>query len=319
MQFSEDTVKLLNQVNQVYPGSVVLRGSGEATGKLTHDQVSTDMLGTRLMVEVTDATAPDFSATQELLNMMLTLSGYPQVYFQLKSEDINMTDQLMVMSTYLYQPALRAITYKEQAKHGLVTAAVVKAFANGVMSTLTPEAKNDRSEAALRLLTLLDARVFMNAVPSDVDTAIYTDSFADAFPEAWEAAGNIFATMKVDDIKDPFTVHRAVIAAFKGFDAQMIAWNLPELQALEFATLTPVLSERQLRLPLAQVFDIKHTEMTDRNTEKSAYVGLSKSEGQNSFVISAPDENQLEFFKALYQTPVREVLEQIGQPFVVRQ
>ena len=319
MQFSEDTVKLLNQVNQVYPGSVVLRGSGEATGKLTHDQVSTDMLGTRLMVEVTDATAPDFSATQELLNMMLTLSGYPQVYFQLKSEDINMTDQLMVMSTYLYQPALRAITYKEQAKHGLVTAAVVKAFANGVMSTLTPEAKNDRSEATLRLLTLLDTRVFMNAVPTDIDTAIYTDSFADAFPEAWEAAGHIFATMKVDDIKDPFTVHRAVIAAFKGFDAQMIAWNLPELKALEFATLTPVLSERQLRLPLAQVFDIKHTEMTDRNTEKSAYVGLSKSEGQNSFVISAPDENQPEFFKALYQTPVREVLEQIGQPFVVRQ
>ncbi|MFH7281035.1 IpaB/EvcA family protein [Weissella confusa] len=319
MQFSEDTVKLLNQVNQVYPGSVVLRGSGEATGKLTHDQVSTDMLGTRLMVEVTDATAPDFSATQELLNMMLTLSGYPQVYFQLKSEDINMTDQLMVMSTYLYQPALRAITYKEQAKHGLVTAAVVKAFANGVMSTLTPEANNDRSEAALRLLTLLDARVFMNAVPTDIDTAIYTDSFADAFPEAWEAAGHIFATMKVDDIKDPFTVHRAVIAAFKGFDAQMIAWNLPELKALEFATLTPVLSERQLRLPLAQVFDIKHTEMTDRNTEKSAYVGLSKSEGQNSFVISVPDENQPEFFKALYQTPVREVLEQIGQPFVVRQ
>lgn len=319
MQFSEDTVKLLNQVNQVYPGSVVLRGSGKATGKLTHDQVSTDMLGTRLMVEVTDATAPDFSATQELLNMMLTLSGYPQVYFQLKSEDINMTDQLMVMSTYLYQPALRAITYKEQAKHGLVTAAVVKAFANGVMSTLTPEAKNDRSEAALRLLTLLDARVFMNAVPTDIDTAVYTDSFADAFPEAWEAAGHIFATMKVDDIKDPFTVHRAVIAAFKGFDAQMIAWNLPELKALEFATLTPVLSERQLRLPLAQVFDIKHTEMTDRNTEKSAYVGLSKSEGQNSFVISAPNENQPEFFKTLYQTPVREVLEQIGQPFVVRQ
>ena len=319
MQFSEDTVKLLNQVNQVYPGSVVLRGSGEATGKLTHDQVSTDMLGTRLMVEVTDATAPDFSATQELLNMMLTLSGYPQVYFQLKSEDINMTDQLMVMSTYLYQPALRAITYREQAKHGLVTAAVVKAFANGVMSTLTPEAKNDRSEAALRLLTLLDARVFMNPLPSDIATAFYTGSFADAFPEAWEAAGNIFATMKVDDIKDPFTVHRAVIAAFKGFDAQMIAWNLPELQALEFATLMPVLSERQLRLPLAQVFDIKHTEMTDRNTEKSAYVGLSKSEGQNSFVISAPDENQPEFFKALYQTPVREVLEQIGQPFVVRQ
>ncbi|APU63968.1 hypothetical protein [Weissella cibaria] len=27
---------------------------------MTHDQVTTDMLGTRLMVEVTDATAPDY-------------------------------------------------------------------------------------------------------------------------------------------------------------------------------------------------------------------------------------------------------------------
>ena len=75
MQFSADTVQLVDQVNRVYPGSVVLRGSGEATGVLTHDQVTTDMLGTRLMVEVTDATAPDYSATKELLMMMLTLSG----------------------------------------------------------------------------------------------------------------------------------------------------------------------------------------------------------------------------------------------------
>ena len=317
MQFSEDTVQLLEQVNRVYPGSVVLRGSGEATGVLTHDQVTTSMLGTRLMVEVTDATAPEYAATKELLMMLLTLNGYPQVYFQLKSDDLEMTDQLMVMTTYLYQPALRAIIYQEQAKHGLLTEEVANAFAKGVMQTLTKENGQDRSEAALRILTLLDAQVFMAAVPSV--TSSYTDTFAELYPEAWAAATRIFDVMHVSGIKDPFTVHRAVVAAFKQFDKQMQAWQLPELRATEFATLTPVLSERQLRLPLAQVFEIKHTEMKDRNTGETAYVGLNKTDGQNSFVLSVPKENQPEFFKALYQTPVREVLEKIGQPFVVRQ
>ena len=74
-----------------------------------------------------------------------------------------------------------------------------------------------------------------------------------------------------------------------------------------------------MRLPLAQVYDIKHTDMIDRNTEKTAYVGLNKTDEQNSFVISAPEEHQPIFFKELYKTSVREVLEQIGQPFVVRQ
>ena len=317
MQFSADTVQLVDQVNRVYPGSVVLRGSGEATGVLTHDQVTTDMLGTRLMVEVTDATAPDYSATKELLMMMLTLSGYPQIYFQLKSDNVELTDQLMVMATYLYQPAMRTIIYKEQAKHGLLTDDVVAAFAKGVMTTLTKEADGDRSEAALRVLTLLDAQVFMNAVTGE--TAAYTDTFAEAFPEAWAAAQKIVDAMKIEGIKDPFTVHRAVVVAFKHFDEQMAAWDLPELHANEFATLTPVLSERQLRLPLAQVYDIKHTDMIDRNTEKTAYVGLNKTDEQNSFVISAPEENQPTFFQELYKTSVREVLEQIGQPFVVRQ
>lgn len=124
--------------------------------------------------------------------------------------------------------------------------------------------------------------------------------------------------MHIDDIKDPFTVHRAVVTAFSMFDEQMVAWDLPEIYASEFATLTPVLSERQLRLPLAQVFDIKHMTMIDRNTDEEAYAGLLKNSGQNSFVLAAPEDKLADFFKELYQTPVKEVLTKLGQPFAIR-
>lgn len=316
MKFTKETLTLLDQVNEIYPGSVILRGNETATGVITYDQVSTEMLGTRLMVEVTDGTAPDFLATSELLMMLLTLNGYPQIYFQLKDEDIDLTDQLMVMTTHLYQPALRAIIYREQAAHGMLTADVVKGMVAGVQQTLTPETAQDNSENALRLLTLLDLQVFLHNAPEETDAIVET--MAERYPQAWTAAQKIFYAMRVDDIKNAFTVHRAVVAAFKLFDEQMVTWNLPEIHADEFATLTPVLSERQLRLPLAQVFDIKHLTMQDRNTGKEAYAGLLKTSGQNSFVLAAPDDDLASFFKELYQTPVKEVLVKLGQPFAIR-
>lgn len=316
MKFAKETITLLDQVNALYPGSVILRGNEEASGAITHDQVSTSMLGTRLMVEVNDGTAPDFLATSELLMMLLTLNGYPQVYFQLKDDDAELTHQLMIMTTYLYQPALRAIVYREQAAHGLLTDDVVKGVLAGVQQTLSKETADNNGEAALRLLTLLDLQVFLHAVPSD-KTAI-AETMTESYPKTWSAAKKIADAMRIDDIKDPFTVHRAVVTAFAMFDEQMVAWDLPEIYASEFATLTPVLSERQLRLPLAQVFDIKHMTMIDRNTDKEAYAGLLKNSGQNSFVLAAPEDKLADFFKELYQTPVKEVLTKLGQPFAIR-
>ncbi|MGK4064045.1 IpaB/EvcA family protein [Weissella paramesenteroides] len=316
MKFAKETITLLDQVNALYPGSVVLRGNEDASGVITHDQVSTSMLGTRLMVEVNDGTAPDFLATSELLLMLLTLNGYPQVYFQLKDDDVELTNQLMVMATYLYQPALRAIVYREQAAHGLFTDDVVKGVVAGVQQTISKETADDNGEAALRLLTLLDLQVFVHAVPND--TTAIVEKMAALYPKAWSAAEKIAIAMKIDDIKNPFSVHRAVVTAFSMFDEQMVAWDLPEIYASEFATLTPVLSERQLRLPLAQVFDIKHMTMKDRHTDKDAYAGLLKASGQNSFVLTAPEDKLADFFKELYQTPVKEVLTKLGQPFAIR-
>ncbi|WP_258089290.1 IpaB/EvcA family protein [Weissella fangxianensis] len=316
MKFTKETITLLDQVNELYPGSVILRGNEEASGVITHDQVSTSMLGTRLMVEVNDGTAPDFLATSELLMMLLTLNGYPQVYFQLKDDDAELTHQLMIMATYLYQPALRAIVYREQAAHGLLTDDVIKGVLAGVQQTLTKETADNNGEAALRLLTLLDLQVFLHAVSSD--TTAIVETMTESYPKAWSAAKKIVDPMRIDDIKDPFTVHRAVVTAFSMFDEQMVAWDLPEIYASEFVTLTPVLSERQLRLPLAQVFDIKHMTMKDRNTDKTAYAGLLKNSGQNSFVLAVPEDKLAEFFKELYQAPVKEVLTKLGQPFAIR-
>lgn len=315
MIFSEDTLRLLEQANNVYPGSIVLRASGENTGVINNEQVQTEMLGARMMLEVTDMTAPDFVATHELLHMVLSLNGFPQVFFQLETEDETLTEQMMVMGTYLYQPAANIIVYREQAKHALMTEEVIAAYTKGVLGQLTKE-DGTRAESALRFLTLLDAKIFMASV--DADTAKYTDTFNDLYPEAWAAAETLFTKMNIAQVQDPASVHHAIMDVFDGFDQQMKSWDLPELNAKEFCTVTPVLSERQMRLKVNQVFEIKHVPYVNRTTKTAAFVGLGKQNKQNSFVLAVPGDATPDFFKETYNLTVKELFDQLQQPFTLR-
>ncbi|WP_072152672.1 IpaB/EvcA family protein [Weissella viridescens] len=321
MQFSADTLKLLDQVNQLYPGSIVLHGSGDASGIINHEQVTTDVLGERLAIQVTDATAPDFTATHELLHMMLGLGGFPQVFFQLKvADNDDLTEQMIVMSTYLYRPALHAIIYKEQKQHGLITNDVLNGYVKGVEAELTPETSDDeQSQAALRIMLLLDAQVLFSVLDNDQIKAKQTE-LMDLYPVAWAAASEILAAMQPEKITNALGLHRAVVAAFTTFDEQMAKMQLPLLNAKEFATLTPVLSERQLRLTVNQIFNIKHVDLLDETTNQTAYIGVTKQDGQNSFAISAPEEEtqRAEFFKELYQLSVSELFDQTEQPYTLR-
>lgn len=321
MHFSNETLKLLDQANAIYPGSIVLHGSGEASGMINHDQITSDVLGSRMALQVTDATAPDFTATHELLHMLLALNGFPQVFFQLKApNDDDLTEQMMVMASYLYRPALHAIIYQEQFKHGMIDQDVAAAYVAGINNELTPESNEaDNAQAALRIMLLLDAQVFFNAIDAKLGDAAVSE-LQKLYPVAWKSAKVIFEAMKVDTIKDSLSLHRAVIAAFDNFDMQMVELNLPLLHAKEFATLTPVLSERQLRLSVNQVFTIKHVDWLDETTMQPAYVGLSKQDEQNSFVLPAPEDEseRAKFFKELYQLSVSELFDQIKQPYTLR-
>ena len=48
--------------------------------------------------------------------------------------------------------------------------------------------------------------------------------------------------------------------------------------------------------------------MKERGTSKRAYVGLRRSDGQNSFTMPAPNPESPEEFKRLYAQPVKEFL-----------
>lgn len=85
-----------------------------------------------------------------------------------------------------------------------------------------------------------------------------------AYPQAWPAAQKLYAVISQKPVDTPFAMRRAVVKLFKAFDDQMTAWHLPVLHGTEFVTVQSVLSERQERLEVRQLFDVYHSDLLDK-------------------------------------------------------
>lgn len=318
---SEEEIKLnatnqalLDEVNSLYPeGTVFVQFHGKKSGYVRHDQATQKTLPGGLFIIVTDLTEPNYTASHELLHLLMLLKGFPQIFFQLSLGDKELDEQMMIMSTDLYNVAIHRVVVAEQRKHGLIDDQIEEEYWKGVEHTLTKEGGKDDDERTLRLLTVLDALVFYG----DHFTK-FADRFEENYPVALKAAQKIYKQITAKPIKSPFDMRRTIIKIYAMFDEQMQAWGLPALHNNEYTTVSPVLSERQLRLEMRQVFEIFHSDMKERGTSKRAYVGLRRSDHQNSFTLAAPASNSPEYFKRVYDMPVKKFLEEHSVPYIVR-
>ena len=104
-------------------------------------------------------------------------------------------------------------------------------------------------------------------------------------------------------LDSPFGLRRAVVHLLARFDTVIERLGYQPTNDAEFlATLTPVLSHRQLRLTLDQVFMIKHSGYRDRETKEPAYVAMGRSDEQNAFVLPLPQKNNARSLSAVVST-----------------
>ena len=94
--------KLLAEVNDRYPdGSVFVQFGDQKTGYVRHDQASQKVLPGGLFITVNDVTAPDYTASHELLHLLMLLQGFPQIFFSLSLGNAQLDEQMMIMATDL--------------------------------------------------------------------------------------------------------------------------------------------------------------------------------------------------------------------------
>ena len=308
---------LLDEVNDLFPrGSVFVQFHGEKSGFVRHDQAETTSLPGGLVITVTDLTEPNYTASHELLHLLMTLRGFPQIFFELSLGDKQLDEQMMIMATDLFNTVAHQIVVDQQRQHGLINEQIEQEYFKGITATLTDEGDQDDGERTLRLLTLLDALVFYAGGHM---TKQQEEELQRRYPVSWASAQFLYGQAMEKPVKSPFEMRRTVVKLFRLFDTQLQQWGLPALHNNQFTSLSPVLSKRQLRLEVAQVYDIYHSEMTERDSKRRAYVVLGKNDQQNAFVLPAPkDEYSSDQMLKFYHQPVEDLLKSQNVPFILR-
>ncbi|MCO0832044.1 nitrate ABC transporter ATPase [Fructobacillus sp. W13] len=316
---------LLDQVNQTFPGTVMVRVGDEEDGTLRLDRAKQSALASRLLIEVPDKTEADFVIGNELVRLLLSLNGIvPQIFFGLTFEDEGLDGQLVNIATRLHRSVLHAISFNELAKQGFLTKQTAQAYQAGIDDELDPEKDGVDEQHLFRLLTMLDAAVFAGTMKKHGlkdEAKAMQEQNQRTYPAAFAAAEALSEPILSADLTDARAIRKAIVKVFDGLDEILLKAELPTVNAKQYVTLTPVLSDRQLNGPVKNLFEVFHSEMTDFASKEKAYVGLGKQDKQNTFVIAPPKElgDRPKFFKELYELPVRELLEKLALPYILRQ
>ncbi|WP_125705950.1 hypothetical protein [Lacticaseibacillus daqingensis] len=299
---------LLTAVQAHYSMPIEVVIDGPASGVLTHEQSHQELLANgHLQLTVSDTTDVAYTLSHELLHMQLTTAGYPPLQFHLATGEPQVDQQFFAVATALYDAALHGQIRAWQVAHGLFTPAVEKALAAGFTQKLKGDDATQLS--VFRTLTALDAYVMFDGRAGDW--------LADV-PDEATAAADLYGVLAAKPIDSPFAFRRTVIKLWRAFDQTLTRHGYQETGNAEFATLPPVLSERQLRLALNQTFEVRHSALRDRTTRQRAYVAQGKGDGQNAFVLPLPASFSPEAFQKLYQTPLSDILARYELDYTVR-
>ncbi|TPR34512.1 IpaB/EvcA family protein [Apilactobacillus micheneri] len=317
IQLNKETQGLINVVNKYFPGKIEVQFIGQLqSGYVRHDQAQVVQDGKNLFVQISDLSAPDYTASHELIHLLMTLRGFPQLFFSLSTGNEKIDEQLQVMGTELFDIVSHFVVVSEQRKHNLINDDIEAMYLKGVQNTIEPESDELDNSMELRLLTLIDARVFYgDTFDKKVRATLEKD-----YPVALKAADKIYEIITEKPTDSPFGLRRNVVKLFKAFDKQLIEWGLPALHNTEYATISSVVSERQLNLNVQQMFEIFHSEMHESNTNRRAYVGFNKSDDQNSFVVPSPTgmDDSPAYFKKLYALKVKDLFKELKMPYIIR-
>ncbi|MCY9807538.1 IpaB/EvcA family protein [Lentilactobacillus senioris] len=315
IELNSEVQGLINAVNNYFPGEIKVTFIGQLqSGYVRHDQAQAVQDGKNIDIQIADLSAPNYTASHELLHVMMILRGFPQLFFSLTSGNQELDEQLQAVITELYDIVSHTVVVSEQRKHGLINEEIEAMYMKGIYATIKPE-KDTPSQKTLQLITLLDAMVFYGDRFELVAEQLQND-----FPTAYAAAEKLYQTITAKPTDSPFGLRRNVVKLFKAFDEQLAAWKLAPLHSTEVATLTSVLSERQLGLKVNQMFELYHSDMKEINSGKQGYVGFNKVDQQNSFVMTTPnDQDDPEFFKATYNKTVKELFDELAMPYIVRE
>ena len=242
---------------------------------------------------ITNEKYADFVLSHELHHIELELSDEPEIDCAVTSGQKDRDGQVLMVANSVFETLEHVTVLQRQKADGTYTDEIKEEFLKGVDIALRPRVSMDVANMRFyRTLVLFDGIIFSKH-EKDAD-------WKDNFPKSFKYASELVEIAEQNDLSVPFQFRRALVNCLDAYNEIII-------------------SKRQLRLSLNQVYQIKHSEYKNRATGRDGFVLIAINDGQGVATLNLdPDKVTPEFYKAFYQYTVQEVFEKEGIKYLIR-
>lgn len=311
-EVSDHIVKQVEKIEQQYNKKITLYSDYSKQDYLTLNQANHTIDGEDIKVVITNEKFADFVLSHELHHIELELSDEPSISCAVTSGNQDYDGRVLSIANSIFETLEHVTVLKDQIADGTLTEDVRAAYLEGIEVALRPKVELDIANMRFyRTLIMLDGIIFGQ---HDRDAEWKND-----FPTSYKYANKLVEIIEKEDLTVPYKFRRALVNSLDAYNEIIISNGYQGLHFHTFLNITPIVSERQLRLTLNQAYQIKHSEYKNRATGKDAFAMIAINDGQSVATLNLdPAKVNPEFYKTFYQYTVGRIFDEQGIKYLIR-
>lgn len=309
---SENIVNQISKIEQLTDKKVEIYSDYSDHSFLTLDQASHETEHDKVTVTITNKKYLEFVLLHELYHVELENSGEPLISCAVTSGNADFDGRVLSTANSLFESLEHTMIVQKQIDDGSYTEDIKKEYLKGIEHALNPNVQLDPANMRFyRSLIIFDGMIFGE---HDRD-----DDWKLDFPVSFKVASKLVKQAEENDLTKPFQFRRALINVLEEYNDLIISSGYEGMHYHEFLNVTPIVSERQLRLNLNQTFNIKHSPYKNRATGDDAFALIAINDGQSVATLGF-DSTKVnpEFYKAYYQRTLKETFAKNGIKYQLR-
>lgn len=311
-ELPDHIVKQVEKIEQQYNKKIELYSDFVKQDFLTLDQADHQTDGDTIKVVITNENFVEFVLSHELHHIELELSDEPNISCAVTTGQRDRDGRVLSIANSIFETLEHVTVLKKQQADGTYTDEIKAEYLKGIETALRPKVELDKANMRFyRSLILFDGIIFSEHA-RDAEWQV-------EFSTSFKYAKKLVEIAEANDLSVPFQFRRALVNALDAYNEIIISNGYQGLHFHTFLNITPILSKRQLRLSVNQVYQVKHSEYKNRATGKDAFAMIAINDGQSVATLDIdPDKVNPEFYKAFYQYTIADVFEKEGIDYLIR-
>ncbi|MGQ2375759.1 hypothetical protein [Companilactobacillus zhachilii] len=311
-ELPELIVKQVENIEQQYNKKIEVFSDYEQQDFLTLDQADHVIKDDIIKISITNEKYAEFVLSHELHHIELELSDEPSISSALTTGKQDFDGRVLAIANSVFETLEHVTVLKKQKEDGTYTDEIKTEYLKGIEAALHPKVELDRANMRFyRTLIMLDGMIFSEHACDD--------EWQQEFAMSYKYADKMAKIIEDNDLTVPFQFRRALVNTLDAYNEIIISNGYQGLHFHTFLNITPVVSKRQLRLSLNQVYQIKHSEFRNRATGRDGFVLIGINDGQGVATLNLdPQKVTPEFYKTFYQYTVEQVFKEQGTKYLIR-